>query len=148
MLANIRRIAKGCQRGCVHTSPFPARMARTKGHSSLIQARTGCKSPVNTPGRQRIVAHQFKAAVAAHFSLEVCQDQVYNSRRIDVGDPGTYFIIHTGILLRRCSMFESLSERIEKDERGTVNKNQRLLFWLAVFLFVFVGSYFGVRLFG
>jgi hypothetical protein len=45
-------------------------------------------------------------------------------------------------------MFESLSERIEKDERGTVNNNQRILFWIAIFLVVGLASYFGVRLFG
>lgn len=45
-------------------------------------------------------------------------------------------------------MFESLSERIEKDERGTVNPKQRMLFWIAVFLVVFVASYFGIKLFG
>ncbi|HEX3879571.1 MAG TPA: hypothetical protein VHW24_21460 [Bryobacteraceae bacterium] len=45
-------------------------------------------------------------------------------------------------------MFESLSERIEKDERGSVNKNQRILFWLAIFIIVFAASFFGVRLFG
>jgi hypothetical protein len=45
-------------------------------------------------------------------------------------------------------MFESLSERIEKDERGTVNKNQQILFWVAVFAVVFAASYFGIRLFG
>jgi hypothetical protein len=45
-------------------------------------------------------------------------------------------------------MFESLSERIEKDERGTVNPTQRWLFWIAVFLVVAAGSYFGIKLFG
>ena len=45
-------------------------------------------------------------------------------------------------------MFESLSERIEKDEKGTVNKKQQLLFWIAVFLVVFAVAYFGIRLFG
>jgi hypothetical protein len=45
-------------------------------------------------------------------------------------------------------MFESLSERIEKDERGTVNNTQRTLFWVGVFVVVAAGCYFGVRLFG
>jgi hypothetical protein len=45
-------------------------------------------------------------------------------------------------------MFESLSERIEKDERGTVNRKQQLLFWIAVFLVVFAASFFGIKLFG
>ena len=45
-------------------------------------------------------------------------------------------------------MFESLSERIEKDERGTINNKQRILFWIAVFLVVFAGCFFGIRLFG
>jgi hypothetical protein len=45
-------------------------------------------------------------------------------------------------------MFESLSERIEKDERGTVNRKQQLLFWIAIFVVVFAAAYFGVRLFG
>jgi hypothetical protein len=45
-------------------------------------------------------------------------------------------------------MFESLSERIEKDERGTVNNTQRILFWVAIFLVVALASYFGIRLFG
>jgi hypothetical protein len=45
-------------------------------------------------------------------------------------------------------MFESLSERIEKDEKGTVNRKQQMLFWIAVFVVVFAGAYFGIRLFG
>jgi hypothetical protein len=45
-------------------------------------------------------------------------------------------------------MFESLSERIEKDERGTVNPKQRMLFWIAVFVVVFAGCFFGIKLFG
>jgi hypothetical protein len=45
-------------------------------------------------------------------------------------------------------MFESLSERIEKDERGTVNPTQRMLFWIAIFVVVFAAAFFGVKLFG
>jgi hypothetical protein len=45
-------------------------------------------------------------------------------------------------------MFESLSERIEKDERGTVDPKQRLLFWVAVFVVVFAACFFGIKLFG
>jgi hypothetical protein len=45
-------------------------------------------------------------------------------------------------------MFESLSERIEKDERGTVDPKQRLLFWVAVFVVVFAAAFFGIKLFG
>jgi hypothetical protein len=44
-------------------------------------------------------------------------------------------------------MFESLSERIREDERGTVNNKQRMLFWIAVFVAVFAGLFFGVKLF-
>src|ERR1700722_8883418 len=56
------------------------------------------------------------------------------------------FRIFTGIL-RRCSMFESLSERIREDERGTVNNTQRTLFWIAVFVVVAAGLFFGIKLF-
>jgi hypothetical protein len=45
-------------------------------------------------------------------------------------------------------MFESLSERIEKDERGTVNPKLQLLFWVAVFALVFAACFFGIKLFG
>ena len=45
-------------------------------------------------------------------------------------------------------MFESLSERIEKDEKGTVDNKQRMLFWVAVFVCVFAGCFFGLKLFG
>lgn len=45
-------------------------------------------------------------------------------------------------------MFESLSERIEKDERGTVNRKQQYLFWIAVILVVFTASFYGMKLFG
>lgn len=45
-------------------------------------------------------------------------------------------------------MFESLSERIEKDERGTVDQKQRALFWVTVFVVVFVGCFFALKLFG
>ncbi len=44
-------------------------------------------------------------------------------------------------------MFESLSERIREDERGTVNNKQRTLFWIAVFVVVFAGLFFGIKLF-
>jgi hypothetical protein len=44
-------------------------------------------------------------------------------------------------------MFESLSERIREDERGTVNNKQRTLFWVSVFAAVFAGLFFGVKLF-
>jgi hypothetical protein len=44
-------------------------------------------------------------------------------------------------------MFESLSERIKEDERGTVNNTQRTLFWVGVFAAVAVGLFFGVKLF-
>jgi hypothetical protein len=55
--------------------------------------------------------------------------------------------IYSGILLGG-PMFESLSERIEKDEQGTVNPKQRMLFWIAVFVVVFAGCFFGIKLFG
>jgi hypothetical protein len=44
-------------------------------------------------------------------------------------------------------MFESLSERIREDERGTVNNTQRTLFWIAIFVIVFAGLFFGIKLF-
>jgi hypothetical protein len=44
-------------------------------------------------------------------------------------------------------MFESLSERIREDERGTVNNTQRTLFWIAVFVVVAAGLFFGIKLF-
>jgi hypothetical protein len=44
-------------------------------------------------------------------------------------------------------MFESLSERIKEDERGTVNNTQRTMFWVGVFVLVAVGLFFGIRLF-
>jgi hypothetical protein len=44
-------------------------------------------------------------------------------------------------------MFESLSERIKADERGTVNNTQRTIFWVAIFLVVFAGLFFGIKLF-
>jgi hypothetical protein len=55
--------------------------------------------------------------------------------------------IYTGIL-QGGPMFESLSERIEKDERGTVDPKQRLLFWVAIFVVVFAACFFGIKLFG
>jgi len=45
-------------------------------------------------------------------------------------------------------MFESLSERIKEDERGTVNNTQRIFFWVGIFVVVAAGCYFGVKLFG
>jgi hypothetical protein len=45
-------------------------------------------------------------------------------------------------------MFESLSERIEKDERGTVDPKKRALFWVTVIVAVFAASFFGIKLFG
>jgi hypothetical protein len=45
-------------------------------------------------------------------------------------------------------MFESLSERIEQDERGTVDPKKRALFWVAVVVVVFAASFFGIKLFG
>jgi hypothetical protein len=44
-------------------------------------------------------------------------------------------------------MFESLSERIKEDERGTVNNTQRTFFWVGVFAVVAAGLFFGVQLF-
>jgi hypothetical protein len=44
-------------------------------------------------------------------------------------------------------MFESLSERIKEDEKGTVNNTQRTLFWVGIFTAVAVGLFFGVKLF-
>lgn len=44
-------------------------------------------------------------------------------------------------------MFESLSERIKEDERGTVNNTQQILFWVGVFAVVAAGLFFGVKLF-
>jgi hypothetical protein len=44
-------------------------------------------------------------------------------------------------------MFESLSERIKEDERGTVNNTQKTLFWVGVFAVVAAGLFFGVKLF-
>jgi len=45
-------------------------------------------------------------------------------------------------------MFESLSERIKEDEKGSVNNTQRIFFWVGIFVVVAAASYFGVRLFG
>jgi hypothetical protein len=65
------------------------------------------------------------------------------------GSPGAQsFIIYNGILIGRCSMFESLSERIKEDERGTVNNTQRTIFWVGVFAVVAAGLFFGIKLFG
>ena len=44
-------------------------------------------------------------------------------------------------------MFESLSQRIKDDERGTVNNTQRTFFWVGVFAVVGAGLFFGVQLF-
>jgi hypothetical protein len=54
---------------------------------------------------------------------------------------------YSGILKGRCSMFESLSERIKEDERGTVSNTQRTLFWVGIFVVVAAGLFFGVKLF-
>jgi hypothetical protein len=44
-------------------------------------------------------------------------------------------------------MFESLSERIKEDEKGTVNNTQRTFFWVGIFAVVAAGLFFGVKLF-
>jgi hypothetical protein len=44
-------------------------------------------------------------------------------------------------------MFESLSERIKEDERGTVNNTHRSLFWVSIFAAVAAGLFYGVKLF-
>jgi signal transduction histidine kinase len=47
-------------------------------------------------------------------------------------------------------MFESLSERIKEDERGTVNNTQRTIFWVGIFVVVaavlYVAVTFGMKL--
>jgi hypothetical protein len=72
----------------------------------------------------------------------------YNRLDLSGSSGARCFSIYSGILIGRCSMFESLSERIKEDERGTVNNTQRTIFWVGIFVVVAAGLFFGIKLFG
>ena len=44
-------------------------------------------------------------------------------------------------------MFESLSERIKDRRARDGQQTQRTIFWVAIFVVVFAGLFFGIKLF-
>jgi hypothetical protein len=68
---------------------------------------------------------------------------------IKLSDAVSYCLVFYNGLVRRCSMFDSLADRMKADDKLETNNTEKMIRWLAVAVLsvlLFGGLYFGVRM--